>query len=103
MVVLRRVKMYLGSIMLIKTLSTIYLGIGGRERMDGGGQLWMTLRTPSFLSNFYILSIFCMLITILILFFVILLLIHIFIVLSLVFIVIILFVTVVIVIVGGVV
>ena len=51
MAVLSRVKMYLGSIMLIKTLSTIYLGIGGRERMDGGGQLWMTLRTPSFLGS----------------------------------------------------
>jgi len=51
MAVLVEIKMYLGSNTLIKTHSTIFLGIDGQERMDGSGQLWMTLRTASFLGS----------------------------------------------------
>ena len=40
--VLGGIKTYIGSIMLIKTHSTIYLAIEGQERVDGGAQLWMT-------------------------------------------------------------
>jgi len=43
------IKTYIGSIMLIKTHPTIYLTIEGGEGVDGGGQLWMSLR------NLYIL------------------------------------------------
>ena len=35
------IKTYIGSIMLIKTHSAIYLAIEGQERVDGGAQLWM--------------------------------------------------------------
>ena len=51
--VLGGIKTYLSSVMLIKTHYTIYLAIEERERVDGGGQLWMTLRMASFFGNFY--------------------------------------------------
>ena len=47
--VLVRVKMYLELITLIKTYSTFYIAIGGREGMDGGGWICMMCsinRTP---------------------------------------------------------
>jgi hypothetical protein len=39
--VLVRVKMHLRLIRLIKTYSTFYIAIGGREGVDAGEQLWM--------------------------------------------------------------
>jgi hypothetical protein len=47
--VLVRRKMYLRLIRLIKTYSTFYMAIGGRDGVDGGGWVWMTCsinRTP---------------------------------------------------------